>query len=159
MPRRNEQVERNAVIAAKVAGGRTFADVGREYGIDRTRIKQICGRYGVKSPQPYVRLSEDEKTTIKAMHARGIPLAIFAREMGRKEETVRDFLVRSGLHVVAPLQPPWTEAEDQAIKDGYYPLGSRAVAKQLGRTRNEVIGRADRLKRNGEKLAPAKEQF
>jgi hypothetical protein len=158
MPRANELSERNASIAAKVAGGRTFADVGREYNLDRTRIKQICGRLGVKSPQPHEPLTETEKTILRGMHAREIPIAIAAREVKRRPQTVRDFLVRENLHLPAPVDPLWTTQEDNTILVGYYPLGSRKVALALQRTRNEVIGRADRLRKMGLLQAP-KEQF
>jgi hypothetical protein len=158
MPRANELSERNAAIAAKVEGGRTFADVGREYNLDRTRIKQICRRFGVKSPQPYEPLTETEKAALRDMHAREIPIAIAAREVKRRPQTVRDFLEREGLHVPAPVDPLWTDAEDRAILNGYYDSGSRKVALALKRTRNEVIGRADRLRKMGLLQAP-KEQF
>jgi hypothetical protein len=158
MPRANELSERNASIAAKVAGGRTFADVGREYNLDRTRIKQICRRFGVKSPQPYEPLTETEKAVLRDLHAREIPIAIAAREVKRRPQTVRDFLEREGLHLPAPVDPLWTEAEDRTILNGYYDFGSRTIATHLKRTRNEVIGRADRLRKMGLLRAP-KEQF
>jgi hypothetical protein len=158
MPRANELRERNAAIAAKVEGGRTFADVGREYNLDRTRIKQICRRFGVRSPQPYEPLTEAERATICAMHARGIPHEHIAKDVKRRSNTVRDFLKRQGLHLSAPVDPLWTVEEDTAILAGYYELGSRKIALALRRTRNEVIGRADRLRKMGLLQAP-KEQF
>jgi hypothetical protein len=158
MPRANELSERNATIAAKVEGGRTFADVGREYNLDRTRIKQICRRFGVKSPQPYEPLTETEKVVLRDLHAREIPIAIAAREVKRRPQTVRDFLEREGVHVPAPVDPLWTVEEDTVILAGYYELGSRKIALALRRTRNEVIGRADRLRKMGLLQAP-KEQF
>jgi hypothetical protein len=158
MPRANELSERNATIAAKVKGGRTFADVGREYNLDRTRIKQICRRFGVRSPQPYEPLTDTEKAVLRDLHAREIPIAIAAREVKRRPQTVRDFLVRENLHLPAPVDPLWTTQEDTAIRAGYYELGSRKIALALRRTRNEVIGRADRLRKMGLLQAP-KEQF
>jgi hypothetical protein len=158
MPRANELSERNAAIAAKVEGGRTFADVGREYNLDRTRIKQICRRFGVRSPQPYEPLTDTEKAVLRDLHAREIPIAIAAREVKRRPQTVRDFLVRENLHLPAPVDPLWTDAEDHAIRTNYYKLGSRNVAYKLNRTRNEVIGRADRLRKMGLLQAP-KEQY
>jgi hypothetical protein len=71
---------------------------------------------------------------------------------------VRDFLQREGLHLTEPLEPLWTEAEDKTILVGYYELGSRKIALALKRTRNEVIGRADRLRKMGLLQAP-KEQY
>jgi hypothetical protein len=56
------------------------------------------------------------------------------------------------------LQPLWTVEEDTAILAGYYELGSRKIALALRRTRNEVIGRADRLRKMGILQAP-KEQY
>jgi hypothetical protein len=158
MARFNEQTERNAAIIAAVEGGRTFADVGRQYNLNRTRIKQICARAKVKSPQTYRFMSEKEKTAIRIMHAKGIPHNHIGLGINRSGTAVRDFLKREGLHLTEPLQPLWTVEEDTAILAGYYELGSRKIALALRRTRNEVIGRADRLRKMGLLQAP-KEQY
>jgi hypothetical protein len=158
MARFNEQTERNAAIIAAVEGGRTFADVGRQYNLNRTRIKQICARAKVKSPQTYRFMTEKEKTAIRVMHAKGIPHNHIGLGINRSGTAVRDFLKREGLHLTDSLQPLWTEAEDKTILVGYYELGSRKVALALKRTRNEVIGRADRLRKMGLLQAP-KERF
>lgn len=159
---RFEKIHRNAEVVKAVVSGKTYAEVALEHGVSRSRIEQICKAAGAKSlhHQP---LTPNEKQDILAQaHAlAGNGFSPADIRSTRARETVRSFLIAKGLYTPWIANDKWDDDQDAQIIARYYDIGptggARAIANDLGRTRNEVIGRANRLKKLG--LLKAKEIY
>lgn len=145
-PKLSEQsIEIAKIVAAKVnTGEMTYADVCRQYGVCRQRIQQIARKAGVHQ-KSWCWLTDAEKERILKLHLRDVPLSHIAQSIGRSKYTVFGFLVRCGLHVPAQDDKPWSDKEVAFLRKHYGERGAaRRIAEKLGRTRNEVIGKANR---------------
>ena len=147
------KTHRNEEIIAAVEEGETYAVVAGAHGITRSRVHQICARAG-KPSKRNKGLSETEAAYVVALFKAGVrPYQIELAGKGRT--AAYKHLIEVGLHV-----PPtdtytaWDGQQDYQIITRYYTDGSRAVAKDLQRTRNEIIGRANRLKKQGLLVCP-----
>lgn len=152
---RNEQI-----VNAIRSGNFTLGQVGAMYGITSSRVGQICARENVFSfcykNDP---LSPEEEESIEAQWARGIRPAHMALG-GRDASTARRHLGQKGLREPEHDMTPWGESEIELLKREYGTphISAADIARKLGRTRNEVIGRAHRLglkareKRNNQML-------
>ena len=121
----------------------THREVAPAFGITACRVQQIAARAGLLRDR---RLREDEKATIRSLYKRGMLLAHIAHDVCRDELTVRSHLIAAGLHQPKKKDPPWSAADADLVRRQYRNVSARALAQQLGRTRNEVIGKARRLK-------------
>ena len=125
--------------------------IGSRYGITRERVRQIAKRAGcAPRGRHYPILRSEEKAKIASLYARGIPISHAAKAVGRSPTVGFRYLVDAGLHQPWSVRTPWSGRED-AIVLREYPKAKagairvRDIAKRLGRTKNEVIGRARRL--------------
>ena len=138
--------QRNAAIVAAVKRRELPLDaIGAMHGITRERVRQIGARVGVQRGRRD--MSDAEKAKIAALHKRGMPLSHIAEALGRSGTAVAKHLVRAGLYKLGERNAPWSGGEDALLRSKYGTARGmvRVIAKELGRTRNEVIGRAFRL--------------
>lgn len=54
--------ERLAIIRRKIEGGATYAQVGRDLGVSRSAIRQICRRYGIVKPPGMARRRRTDRS-------------------------------------------------------------------------------------------------
>ena len=142
-----EKRERNATIRDLVKNGASYADVGRDYGISRARVSQICVRFGVFSFAK-TSLSDEQEEQVERLHWKGLRPAHIAQETGCSIHLVRRFLDRTGLRKIGCEgieQHPWEKYEDDTVRQLYGAVSAARIGEKLNRTRNEVIGRANRL--------------
>jgi IS30 family transposase len=140
--------ERNAEIVEKVRrNDASMAAIGAAYGLSVQSISGIAVRAGAGRPIPYGAITEAERATIVAMHADGASFKEIGERLGRCESSARGFLTRTGRHKPVRSLSSWTRAEDAVLRRRYGkpPNSAATIARELGRTRNEVIGRAYRL--------------
>ena len=149
------KVHRNHDVVTSVGRGRSQVEVALEHDISPSRVWYLCNQAGVTNGY---RMTHAEIEKAKANFRKTKSVAEAARKIDRSTWAVAEMLVRCGLHTRWSELDKWTDKEDGAIIKGYYRDGSRKVAAQLKRTRNEVIGRANRLKKLG-KLTPPKEVY
>jgi len=142
-----EKRERNATIRDLVKNGASYADVGRDYGISRARVSQICVRFGIYSfAKTY--LTDEQEEQIERLHWTGLRPAHIAQETGCSIHLVRRFLDRTGLRKIGSEgieQKFWDKFEDDTVRRLYGAVSAQRIGEKLGRTRCEVIGRANRL--------------
>ena len=107
--------------------------------------EQIAHRAGVRRGRDV--LSGGEKKWIVELYERGMPMAHIGGCVRRSKNAVFKYLVRIGRHTPTRKSKVWVEAEDAVLRAKYGTARGmvRVIAKELGRTRNEVIGRAFRL--------------
>lgn len=141
-------LDRNAEIVRRMQAGETNAEIGRAFGITGERIRQIGARAGVASTanDPLYQPSPDEAARLVALYERGMPILHIADVLGRGARHVWRWLVRNGHHTPADDYEAWSEAEDARLRQEYGDWGAATrLAKELSRSRNEIIGRAWRL--------------
>ena len=145
------KVHRNAEIVKAMEAGASIKVLMGGHGISRARIYQICKRAGAKLRNPP--LSPEETAYIEAQYATKVPVGQI-QLVGRGRDRARNYLIRAGLRQPHTDITPWRETEDLALVTRYYTDGPRAVGKDLGRSKNEVIGRAHRLRKKGLLICP-----
>jgi len=142
-----EKRERNATILELVKNGASYAEVGRDYGITRARVSQICVRSGIRSyAKTY--LSDEQEEQIERLHWQGMRPAHIAQETGCTIHLVSRFLDRTGLRKIGSegiKRDLWDKYEDETVRRLYGAVSAARIGEKLGRTRCEVIGRANRL--------------
>lgn len=139
---------RNKEIVALIAAGKTLGEIGLVYGLTRERVRQIGERVGVTSiNRTNNPLTESEKARARELIDRGMPVDHVAESVGRGRTSVRNYLVDAGLHVPLNDDRAWKPREDAFLRRRYKTPGwsAAAIGEHLGRTRDEVIGRAHRL--------------
>lgn len=142
--------ERNAAILRALRKGATLSEAAQPHGLTRERVRQIALRAGVISQHKRNEAFEPsprEKAVILDRWRRGMPIAHIAESIRRPERTVAGWLVRHGHHVRDHDDQEWTTSEIAFLKEHYKRPGwSMAhIGRALGRTRNEVAGKARRL--------------
>jgi IS30 family transposase len=90
-------------------------------------------------------LSDDDRNAAVSLLRRGVPVAHIAARLDRPVSTIRSFLLRERHHLPDNNMTPWTSAEEEIVRHEYRKTKVRILAQRLGRTRNEVIGKAHRL--------------
>lgn len=58
-----KHAERNTTIAMRVAAGATYAAIGRELGLSRERVRQICASHVVRSPKQRVKIDSGRESS------------------------------------------------------------------------------------------------
>jgi hypothetical protein len=146
-----EQVERNQRIAAAVREGKlTFTEIGRRHDLTRERIRQIAAEQGVRWPRRHLlNLPQGKIYEALDLIERGIPITHAAQIVGiAHADSFRSALTRRGLHEPQRDGRAWTDVEVAFLRQHYKTPGWSAskIGDRLGRTREEVIGKANRLK-------------
>lgn len=141
------QVRDDAIIL-QLKEGKTLEAIAQPLGLTRERVRQIGLREGVTSlnNRPY-ELSQDEIDAIIARHARGMPTAHIASSLEIGRHVVEYWLISTGHHIPINDRQPWSNDEIAFLRRHYKKAGwslSR-IGKFLGRTRNEIAGKARRL--------------
>lgn len=91
----------------------------------------------------------DSYQQVRSLHAIGVPIYEIVNAVGMPHKAVLDYLIGAGLR--APPDPnrctPWTDAEIAFLYANYKQgsMSAAAIGTHLGRTRNEVVGKARRL--------------
>jgi ribosomal protein S13 len=140
--------KRNArIVEAVKARAVSLAEIGALHGICHQRVSQIAAQAGAARHTAYCGLTDEEKAAIVTLHEAGVPHTHISERIGRAAKAAHAYLVREGLHMPANDKAPWSASEDRVLRRKYGKPRSSAstIATELGRTRNEVIGRAYRL--------------
>ena len=135
---------RDEQIIARARTGETYESIGRSFGITRERVRQIArpvvGQRRGKS-------SYFDPTNAELVNAvkMGRPFFEIAERFGISPEVVRRAAIRHGWHKPATFKK-WSSAEDAMIRANYNKrLTAEDIGTRLGRTKNAVIGRAQRM--------------
>jgi hypothetical protein len=142
-----EKRERNLEIVARIrAQKETLQQIGASYGICRERVRQIGAGHGVYSGV-YERLDRAKVAQGIALVERGMIPSHAAHEVGLPQSGFYRHLVVVGIHVPSEIKEPWSDADAAFLRQHYKQPGWSAakIGKRLGRTRHEVIGKANRL--------------
>jgi hypothetical protein len=137
--------KRNTEIAKLVQQGKIYDEIAKDFGLSSSRVGQIARRAGAISIHSRDRYTNMESLGIVAAHKRGFRPASIADMTGRSSEGIRKHLTDLG--VFQPAWQPWPDDEEDFLRRHYKTKGWSAakIAVKLGRTRNEVIGKAHRL--------------
>lgn len=140
-----EKIERNQEIVDLIRNSPqvTYREAAARYGITDERIHQIVKRAGITRPP--IAVSEARILEAAQMASAGFPMSYTAETVDVGLTRLRRLLVDRGLYRVWRQYSPWSKAEIKTVKRLYHRVPVRQIAEQLGRTRNEIIGRAKRL--------------
>ena len=146
----NPIVGRNGEIVALLkAGTLTLEVIGQRFGLTRQRIHKI----GIAAGYARGRREFPAETLAHAARLidRGMPVAHAAKIVGVNSETLAGALARRGLYTRVNNATPWSADEKRFVLKHYNKAGWPAsrIADRLGRSRNEVIGKAHYMMRSG----------
>ena len=140
------RIARDERIVRLLNKGLSYRDIGQHVGLSYARIEQIAVQYGIIS-QYDNRADPAALECGKQWFLRGMPIAHAAESVGLPDSTLYAFLVREGLHKPTNDDKPWEKAEEDFLRQNYCQgrLSAADIGDELGRTRNEVIGKAHRM--------------
>lgn len=138
--------ERDQTIIERYQRGNEMQFVADEFGISRQRVGQILNKYGIERRPRRTAMPADRLERAITMVNRGRLPFHAADEAGINGQAFYAYLHRRGLYQNVRQLDAWTEDEDCFVRIHYNrDLSARMIGARLGRTRNEVIGRASRL--------------
>ena len=140
--------ERNARIVEMVRQReKTLDEIGASFGITRERARQIAAKAGaVRGYAGRIgAIPSDKKARAVELYQKGMPIAHIAADLGHSSNPIAALLVKAGLHTRNDPTTPWNDAETEYLRRAYGKVKASLLAKQFGRTRNEIIGKAHRL--------------
>jgi hypothetical protein len=141
--------ERDRRIILRVRDGETLRAIGASYGITRERVRQIARKQGVRSVRwrDYQHLDHQDIARILPLLDRGMPHTHVAETVGVTSGTVRRVAKKHRSYKPTRDEQAWTDKETAFLRKHYKTKDWSAadIAVKLGRTRDEVIGRANRL--------------
>ncbi len=134
----------------RLKDGETLRAVGASYGISFERVRQIARAAGVRSARWIDKVNFSHRTDVDAILGwldRGMPHAHIAEAVGCLPQTVAILARRYRGYKPARDDRAWTAKETAFLTKRYKTKGWSAadIADHLGRTRDEVIGKANRL--------------
>lgn len=139
-----KQSTRNEAIAGALFSGERHIDVAHRFGITRQRVEQLARRYSVPLVKP--RITDNEATIFRDLVKDGYTQAEASQAVGRHcQSLVRACKKLGFLADVVADRRSWTDDEIALLHNSYGRLRVRIIADRIGRTRNEVIGKAHRL--------------
>lgn len=143
-----EKTERNlAVIEAVRKGEVAISALGARFGICTARVIQIAREHGVSRGFRHDGMTAEAGNVIRRTYRQTGVIARAAEAAGVPHSTAYSYLQRGGLLGAPKSRSSWSEEEDAVIRRNYRRPGQSAasIGAGLGRTRDEVIGRAARL--------------
>lgn len=138
-----DQRERNARIVEMVQGGTTFAEVGRQLGITRERVRQIARAAGCRKRR-VAKVSESEAMNIVDMAERGLCASHIAQSVGRSWYAVKQILRRKKISARDGHDTCSPELRARAVSMVKNGATYAEAADALGLTRNIVAGACHR---------------
>ena len=138
------RTERNAEIVDLIRKGLQLTEIARRYGISHQHVSRIGLAVGVRGLRR--RLPEEKIAAGLELIARGMPISRAGESIGVAD--LYHALVRRKLHEPeAGVMDPWSDRHVAILRRHYGQPGWSAarIGERLGRTRNEVIGKAHRL--------------
>ena len=152
-PHHRSQRSANPVIGRDSEIGRLVKErddlslekIGARFGLCYERVRQIALRAGHARGVPT--LPEEKIAAAHALIRDGVPIAHAAKMTDLNRKSLHNNLTRRGLHTPATDDRPWTPAEEGFLHREYDGVRGKAtiIARALNRTRNEVIGKANRM--------------
>ena len=143
----NGRVKRNAAIVALLKiSVLSLVEIGARFFLSYQRVQQIGLVVGYQ--RGHATIPEENIAHAAALlDAHDLPLAHAADMAGVKRKSLQQALQRRGLYQPGPAPGPWQSSDEQFVRSVYKRKGWSAarVARDLGRTRNEVIGKANRM--------------
>lgn len=136
---------RNDRIVALYKSGLSCVVVGAMFGVSGARIWQILRDLGCPRRPHRMDIDSVAYARAKRMYEDGLPIAAAAKAIGLKYKVLVHRLVEDGSHMPVDTRQAWSVAEIAFLRKNYRVLSARQIAEKLGRTRNEVIGKGNRL--------------
>jgi len=137
-------VQRNQKIIHLYTEGASLRDVAREVGLTHECIRQVLKKSKV-AVRDRSSISPEDYDRAVALLRNGMPVAHIAEEVGHSPSALVRRFERDGYYKREDRSQPWTAKEERIVRSGYGRRSARMIAAQIGRTRNEVIGKARRL--------------
>lgn len=141
-----EKTSRNDEIVRRYKRGDTLQSIADDFGLTKEIIRQIAvSKYGLPA-RGYGRVGIH--LIIEGMkHVRdGLTFEQAAARIGLCANSFYQSAVRMGLHTVRPIKcDKWSERETRLVSNLYRSVSASKIAEMMGRTKNEVIGKARRL--------------
>lgn len=138
-------------ILARHKAGETLEEIAVSYGRSRAWPSLVLKNAGISIRASHSALPDNVVDQIVCMASAGLSDREIARTLGIKSDTARRYRRRAGIatqHNVGPrTEPkPWGPQDDkEMVKLSSDGLSASQIGARLGRSRNSVCGRADRL--------------
>lgn len=95
----------------------------------------------------------NERQQLRESLDKGMTKKEIAEDMGKTVPSVRAAIDRAGLQA-NDKRPTWTPEDTLRLKDQWGKMSTKELAKELGVSRNAVIGKADRMGLSRPEAAP-----
>lgn len=124
----------------------TYSELARRYGLSREMMRRIAKKAGIYQDTKWTEvLSDEQRRRAADLYGRGMPLTHIAETIGASRPAVLRTLKALGVHVASEAPPKWKVSEEAFLRDVYGKMSAGRIAEILDRTKNEVIGKANRL--------------
>lgn len=138
--------ERNRTIVEQVKAGKTLRAIADDVGLTFQRIQQIAADHGVYSQHQFAKPVAWDIARADALRMNGRPFTEIAERLeARNGGSVRSALARRGLYMPQPAPERWRADEIALLRELWGTHFAREIAQRLGRSKNEIIGKAKRL--------------
>lgn len=145
---------RNRLIVRAYQEGQSLRQLAACLQISVEGVRRVLVMCGVERRPPHrchahPPMTEAQQDTAWQLYNRGHSQKAIAERIGRPVKHIRDFLRSRGAPAFRNDSPgrPWTDAEIDFVLAHRPDQSFGWIAKQLGRSRNSVIGLAYRLRR------------
>lgn len=136
---------RNDRIVALYQSGLTLRQVAAQCGLSFERVRQILKSRNVTRRPHRVEIDNRDYARAKRMFEDGLTIAAAADTIGVGRGVLAYRLIEDGSHSPVNITQEWTRSEIAVLRKTYRVISAREIAERLGRTRDEVIGKAYRL--------------
>lgn len=144
----SDMAKRNDEIVRRYKRGDTLQSIGDAFGLSRWRVYRIAVDERSLPARGRGFRSIPRDTIISGMkHVNdGLTFKQAAARIGISAGALYGKAVAFGLHEATSVdRSPWTDVEVRTVSNLYRKVPASKIAEKLGRTRNEVIGKASRL--------------
>lgn len=123
----------------------TLREIGQKHGVSYQRVSQVAKAAGVVRGHPTI--DHDKLFDALLLVRNGLPLSHAAEMKGLCVDGFAQALMRRGLYTPSRQQSEWDDTEVTFLRKHYKQPGwtAQRIADKLGRTKNETIGKANRL--------------
>ncbi len=144
----SDMAKRNDEIVRRYKRGDTLQSIGDAFGLSKWRVHQIAVDERSLPARGHGFRSIPRDTIISGMkHVNdGLTFEQAAARIGISVSSLFTKAVAFGLREATSVdRSPWSDVEVRTVSDLYRKVPASKIAEKLGRTRSEVIGKANRL--------------
>lgn len=139
-----DRLSRNQKICRLYTSGLSLRQVAHEVDLTHETIRQVLKKSGISIRPRLVIADADYHRAVRLLRD-GMPIAHLADKVGHGRHALVRRFKQDNYYQPQDRCEAWTAEEERMVRTWYGKRSARVIAEQIGRTRNEVIGKARRL--------------